>query len=148
MRRPRRLDRIHGFGIDRVAAAAGDDPDVLHLENLDTDLAPPPEAVAATRDAAGRDDMGHSRQRSLGVTSRVACVRGGLMVFASCHLNSDNARTPPPMARAVPAYGNRMVTDFVTERALRMVDERTTQGPPRPLAQRRTCQARCLASRR
>ena len=56
MRRPRRLDRIHGFGIDKVAAAAGDDPDVLRLENLDTDLAPPPEAVAATRDAAGRDD--------------------------------------------------------------------------------------------
>jgi aspartate/methionine/tyrosine aminotransferase len=56
MRRTGRLDRIRGFGIDRVAAAAGDNPDILRLENLDTDLAPPPEAVAATREAAGRDD--------------------------------------------------------------------------------------------
>jgi aspartate/methionine/tyrosine aminotransferase len=56
MERPRRLAEIRGFGIDRVAAAAGDDPDVLRLENLDTDLAPPPEAIAATCEAAGRDD--------------------------------------------------------------------------------------------
>jgi hypothetical protein len=48
VRRPRRLDRIHGFGIDKDAAAAGDNPDVLRLENRDTDLAPPPEAVEAT----------------------------------------------------------------------------------------------------
>jgi aspartate/methionine/tyrosine aminotransferase len=54
--RVRRLAEIPGFGIDRVAARAGDDPDVLRLENLDTDLPPPPEAVAATREAAGRDD--------------------------------------------------------------------------------------------
>ena len=37
----RRLDHIPGFSIDRVAAAAGDDPDVLRLENLDTDIPPP-----------------------------------------------------------------------------------------------------------
>src|SRR5581483_8033932 len=35
----RRLAQIPGFSIDRVAAAAGDDPDVLRLENLDTDVA-------------------------------------------------------------------------------------------------------------
>jgi N-succinyldiaminopimelate aminotransferase len=52
----RRLEHIPGFNIDRVAAAAGDDPDVLRLENLDTDIAPPPEAVGATRAAAGEDD--------------------------------------------------------------------------------------------
>jgi len=51
-----RLDGIPGFNIDRVAAAAGDDPDVLRLENLDTDVAPPPEAVEATREALGTDD--------------------------------------------------------------------------------------------
>jgi aspartate/methionine/tyrosine aminotransferase len=51
-----RLRDIPGFHIDRVAAAAGDDPDVLRLENLDTDLAPPPEAVEATRAAVGTDD--------------------------------------------------------------------------------------------
>lgn len=52
----RRLEGIPGFSIDRVAAAAGDDPEVLRLENLDTDLAPPPSAIAATREAIGRDE--------------------------------------------------------------------------------------------
>ena len=52
----RRLAAIPGFSIDRVAAAAGDDASVLRLENLDTDLAPPPAAVAATRDAIGTDE--------------------------------------------------------------------------------------------
>jgi N-succinyldiaminopimelate aminotransferase len=51
-----RLDDIPGFSIDRVAAAAGDDPDVLRLENLDTDIPPPEEAMAATRAAIGRDE--------------------------------------------------------------------------------------------
>ncbi|MPZ72711.1 MAG: aminotransferase class I/II-fold pyridoxal phosphate-dependent enzyme [Nitriliruptorales bacterium] len=43
-----RLAGIPGFGIDQVAAAAAADPDVLRLENLDTDLRPHPDAVAAT----------------------------------------------------------------------------------------------------
>ncbi|MBA3488096.1 MAG: aspartate aminotransferase, partial [Longispora sp.] len=42
--------------IDRVANAVGEDLDVLRLENLDTDLRPPPEVVAATREAVERDD--------------------------------------------------------------------------------------------
>src|SRR3954462_3644434 len=50
MKRAARMDGIAGFGIDRVAAAVFD-PDVLRLENLDTDLALPPEAVAVTRSA-------------------------------------------------------------------------------------------------
>jgi len=52
----RRLEGIPGFTIDRVAAAAGDDPDVLRLENLDTDIPPPAEALEATRAAIGDDD--------------------------------------------------------------------------------------------
>jgi aspartate/methionine/tyrosine aminotransferase len=64
-----RLDDIPGFSIDRVAAAAGDDPDVLRLENLDTDLRPPADAIEATKAAidtpegnswlpfTGRDDL-------------------------------------------------------------------------------------------
>jgi len=52
----RRLEQIPGFNIDRVAAAAGDDPDVLRLENLDTDIPPPEEAMEATRAAIGEDD--------------------------------------------------------------------------------------------
>jgi aspartate/methionine/tyrosine aminotransferase len=46
-----RMAGIPGFGIDRVAAAVGDDPDVLRLENLDTDVLPPAEALRATREA-------------------------------------------------------------------------------------------------
>lgn len=52
----RRLLDIPGFSIDRVAAAAGEDPDVLRLENLDTDVSPPAEAVEATRAAVGQDE--------------------------------------------------------------------------------------------
>src|ERR671935_1995798 len=52
----RRLSDIPGFNIDRVAAAAGDDPEILRLENLDTDVPPPREAVEATREAIGTDE--------------------------------------------------------------------------------------------
>jgi aspartate/methionine/tyrosine aminotransferase len=51
-----RLQHIAGFNIDRVAAAAGDDPEVLRLENLDTDVPPPQEAIDATRAAIGTDE--------------------------------------------------------------------------------------------
>jgi aspartate/methionine/tyrosine aminotransferase len=51
-----RLNDIPGFNIDRVAAAAGDDPAFLRLENLDTDIPPPAEAMEATRTAVGTDD--------------------------------------------------------------------------------------------
>ena len=44
---------IEPFGIEKAAAAAGEDPDVLRMENLDTDVAPPPSAVAATKNAVG-----------------------------------------------------------------------------------------------
>src|SRR5579872_1979759 len=65
----RRLVEIPGFNIDRVAAAAGDDPDVLRMENLDTDIAPPKSSIEATQAAVstraanswlpftGRDDL-------------------------------------------------------------------------------------------
>jgi aspartate/methionine/tyrosine aminotransferase len=51
-----RLRDIPGFNIDRIAAAAGDDPDVLRMENLDTDIPPPAEAMEATRAAIGEDE--------------------------------------------------------------------------------------------
>jgi aspartate/methionine/tyrosine aminotransferase len=51
-----RLADVASFNIDKVAAAAGDDPEVLRLENLDTDIPPPLAAVAATRAAVGSDD--------------------------------------------------------------------------------------------
>lgn len=52
----RRMAEIPGFGIDRVATAVGEDPEVLRLENLDTDVFPPEEALRATREAVGQDD--------------------------------------------------------------------------------------------
>jgi aspartate/methionine/tyrosine aminotransferase len=62
IRRAGRLEAIRGFGIDRVAAAAdkpvraaGDRP-VLRMENLDTDLPLPPEAVRATIDGLERPE--------------------------------------------------------------------------------------------
>jgi aspartate/methionine/tyrosine aminotransferase len=51
-----RMAAIPGFGIDRVAAAVGEDPEVLRLENLDTDLLPFEGALRATREAVGRDE--------------------------------------------------------------------------------------------
>jgi aspartate/methionine/tyrosine aminotransferase len=51
-----RLKEIPGFNIDRVADAAGDDPEVLRMENLDTDVPPPAAAIEATRAAVGEDD--------------------------------------------------------------------------------------------
>ncbi len=52
----RRLAEIPGFSIDRVAAAAGDDPEVLRMENLDTDVRPPAAAIEATRAALDEDE--------------------------------------------------------------------------------------------
>lgn len=49
--RASRMREIPGFGIDKVAAAAGEDPEVLRMENLDTDLPPPPGVIEATREA-------------------------------------------------------------------------------------------------
>jgi aspartate/methionine/tyrosine aminotransferase len=49
-----RMRDIPGFGIDKVAAAAGEDPEVLRMENLDTDLPPPPGVIEATQEALER----------------------------------------------------------------------------------------------
>lgn len=52
----RRLDGMKAFGIDRVAEAAGSDPEVLRLENYDTDIPPHPVAVEVTKSAIGLDE--------------------------------------------------------------------------------------------
>jgi aspartate/methionine/tyrosine aminotransferase len=54
--RSRRLDDVPGFGIDKVADAAGDDPDILRLENLDIDIPPPPGVIEATQEAMEKDE--------------------------------------------------------------------------------------------
>ena len=54
MRRAKRIEPIVGFGIDQVAAAAdAGGRSILRMENLDTDLPLPPEAVPET--VAGLD---------------------------------------------------------------------------------------------
>src|SRR5215469_1098662 len=52
-----RLRDIPGIGVDVIgdAADAAADPDILRLENLDTDLRPPPVAVETTRRAIDDD---------------------------------------------------------------------------------------------
>lgn len=50
----KRLAQIPGFNIDRVAAAAGDDPEVLRMENLDTDVEVPAGVKEATKEAVDR----------------------------------------------------------------------------------------------
>jgi aspartate/methionine/tyrosine aminotransferase len=52
----RRLDGIPELTIVKASNVVGDDPEVLRLENLDTDIPPPQEALDATRAAIGRDD--------------------------------------------------------------------------------------------
>lgn len=51
-----RLNNVPGLSIDRVAAAADHQSNVLRLENLDTDLRPPHAALVATRKAVEDDD--------------------------------------------------------------------------------------------
>jgi N-succinyldiaminopimelate aminotransferase len=52
-----RLAGMAGIGVDRMGhlADASGDPEILRLENLDTDLRPPPGVVEATRQAAAED---------------------------------------------------------------------------------------------
>lgn len=55
-----RMRDVSGIAVDRMGAAADraarEHPDLLRMENLDTDLKPPPAAVEATQIALGRDD--------------------------------------------------------------------------------------------
>ena len=53
-----RLLHIPGIGVDQMgdAANAARDPEMLRLENLDTDIPPPRVAIEATRAAATRDE--------------------------------------------------------------------------------------------
>jgi N-succinyldiaminopimelate aminotransferase len=52
-----RLQHVPAIGVDRVgsAADAANDPDILRLENLDTDIPPPGAAIQATHQAIEND---------------------------------------------------------------------------------------------
>ena len=53
-----RLKDIPGIGVDKMGdvADAAQNRNILRLENLDTDLRPPPEAIARTHEAIDNDD--------------------------------------------------------------------------------------------
>ncbi len=79
-----RLSQVPGIGVDRMANAADatHDPELLRLENLDTDLMPPRIAIEATRDAIGKDEnnsylpfLGQEALRKA-ATQRVSRVSG------------------------------------------------------------------------
>lgn len=103
-----RLKNVLGIGVDQMgdAADAANDPQILRLENMDTDVAPPPEALEATRAALGRDDCNsylpftgqvELRQAAAAHVSRLSDVRydwrsqcvitaGGLSGILNCLL--------------------------------------------------------------
>ena len=92
--RPHRLDGVPGFGIDRVAAAVGADPEVLRLENLDTDL-PVPEGVIAERMTA-RSGVQHSAGQVV-----ITLGEGDGMVDAldaTCDIGDEVVLTDPTYA--------------------------------------------------
>lgn len=53
-----RLSQVPGIGVDRMgnAADAAHDPEMLRLENLDTDIPPPAVAIKATQDGVDKDE--------------------------------------------------------------------------------------------
>jgi aspartate/methionine/tyrosine aminotransferase len=53
-----RLSKVPGIGVDRMgnAADAAQDPEILRLENLDTDIPPPSIAIETTRSGIDKDE--------------------------------------------------------------------------------------------
>lgn len=93
-----RLAHIRGIGVDEVgdAADAVHDPDLLRLENLDTDLRPPAVALAATR-AAVDDDSANSYLPFQG--------RLSLREAAASHVGRIANRSYDPVTECVSAAG-------------------------------------------
>jgi aspartate/methionine/tyrosine aminotransferase len=109
MKRAARMDGIAGFGIDRVAAAVLDG-DVLRLENLDTDLGLPPEAVSVTR-AALEDPVSNSWLPFTGDL--------GLRAAISDHIAARHGRVYDPEREIVVTCGG---TEGVLDVLLATVD--------------------------
>ncbi|KAB8184428.1 pyridoxal phosphate-dependent aminotransferase [Microbispora catharanthi] len=93
-----RLRDIPGIGVDVVgdAADASDDPELLRLENLDTDLRPPAVAIEATR-AALDDDAANSYLPFQG--------RRSLRAAAAAHVGRMAGRTYDPGTECVSVAG-------------------------------------------
>ncbi|MGI5156635.1 pyridoxal phosphate-dependent aminotransferase [Microbispora sp. CA-102843] len=93
-----RLRDIPGIGVDVVgdAADAADDPELLRLENLDTDLRPPAVAIEATR-AALDDDAANSYLPFQG--------RRSLRAAAAAHVSRVAGRSYDPGTECVSVAG-------------------------------------------
>ncbi|QWF76730.1 Arginine--pyruvate transaminase AruH [Amycolatopsis sp. CA-230715] len=93
-----RLRDIPGIGVDVLgdAADAAGDPDLLRLENLDTDLRPPPVAIAATT-AALADDTANSYLPFQG--------RKSLREAAAAHVGRIAGRSYDPDTECVSVAG-------------------------------------------
>jgi aspartate/methionine/tyrosine aminotransferase len=93
-----RLKDIPGIGVDKMgnaADAAGSD-EMLRLENLDTDIPPPSEAIGATRAAIGRDDA-NSYLPFLGLDA--------LREAAAARVTDTAGRTYDPVAECIVSAG-------------------------------------------
>ncbi|MBO2451934.1 pyridoxal phosphate-dependent aminotransferase [Actinomadura barringtoniae] len=93
-----RLRDIPGIGVDVVgdAADALHDPDILRLENLDTDVRPPAAALAATREAVD-DDSANSYLPFQG--------RRSLLEAVASHVGRIAGRTYDPVTQCVSVAG-------------------------------------------
>jgi aspartate/methionine/tyrosine aminotransferase len=93
-----RLRDIPGIGVDVVgdAADAAGDPELLRLENLDTDLRPPAVALAVTRDAI-EDDAANSYLPFQG--------HRALREAAAAHVGRIAGRTYDPATECVSVAG-------------------------------------------
>src|SRR5919204_192495 len=141
-----RLREIPGIGVDRVgdAADARSDPELLRLENLDTDLRPPQIALDLTR-AAVDDDAANSWLPFQGRRSlREAAARHGdahwdalaralerhpawlLWDAAMERLRFDGS--PPRHPARHPGLRDRTVTVGSASKELRMIGWRTGWG--------------------
>src|SRR4051794_37927536 len=85
-----RLRHIPGIGVDKVgdAADAAHDPDLLRLENLDTDVRPPAVALDVTRAAVDRDEA-NSYLPFHGHTGLRAAAAGHVGRIAGRHYDPD-----------------------------------------------------------
>ncbi len=93
-----RLKTVTGIGLDRVAAAVGADPDVLRLENLDTDIPVPGIALEETRRAIIDDDC----NSWLPLTGRME-LRGAV----ARHLKAHTGCTYDPASQVVITCGGQ-----------------------------------------
>jgi len=86
-----RLIQIPGIGVDRMAniADVANDPEILRLENLDTDILPPEIAFQATQ-AAISDDNNNSYLPFLGQNSLRQAVMQRIMRINGIHYDWNN----------------------------------------------------------